>query len=152
MRKISIYFLLAATLFCSSCIHIFFEQPSVTLTRISANPTLQGVNLHLGMDVTNPNSYDLKLETFTFNLVVNGTQSAIGQIESPVLLPGKSTSYVEIPVKADMSLIGICISAIIQGRDLKYKVEGDALVKALLGTKSFHFNREGAFTREMLKR
>jgi LEA14-like dessication related protein len=153
MRKVKIYVLLFALVFsCSSCIQIFFDKPTVTITSISASPTLQGFYLYLGMDVAYPNSYDLKLESLSFNLVVDDIKPALGQIESPVLLPAKASTYVEIPIKTDMGLIGKCISAIIQGKEMKYRIEGDALVKALLGQKSYHFSREGMFTRELLKR
>lgn len=152
MRKFKFYFLFAMVLLCSSCIHIFFEKPTVTLTSISASPSMQGMNLKLGMEVFNPNSYDLKLESLSFNLVVDELKSAIGQIEAPILLPGKTTSYVEVPVQTDMRLVGKCLSAIIQGKEMKYRIEGDALVKALLGEKSYHFSREGLFTKDLLKR
>jgi len=152
MRNYKIYLLFAMVLLCSSCIHIFFEKPTVTLTSISASPSLQGMTLKLGMEVFNPNSYDLKLESLSFNLVVDELKSAIGQIEAPILLPGKTTSYVEVPVQTDMKLIGKCISAIIRGKEMKYRIEGDALVKALLGEKSYHFSRGGLFTKDLLKR
>ena len=153
MKKIKYcYILFAMVILCSSCIHIFFEQPTVTITSISAGPTLQGFYLRLGMDVANPNSYDLKLESFSFNLVIDDMKSAAGQIENPILLPAKAGTYVEIPVKTDMKLIGKYISAIIQGKEMKYRIEGDALVKALLGEKNYHFSREGLITKELLKR
>jgi len=151
MKKIkNFYILFAAVILCSSCIHIFFEKPTVTITSISASPALQGVYLRLGMDVANPNSYDLKLESFSFNIVIDDMKPATGQIESPILLPGKAGTYVEIPVKTDMKLIGKVISGIIQGKEMKYRIEGDALVKALLGERNYHFSREGLFTKELL--
>lgn len=152
MRKLRILILFFLVFVCSSCIHIFFEKPTVTITSISASPALQGLYLNLGMDVSNPNSYDLKLESLSFNLVVDDIKSAMGRIDAPVLLPGKASTYVEIPIKTDMRLIGKCISAVIQGKEMKYRIEGDALVKALLGEKNYHFSREGVFTKELLKR
>lgn len=143
---------LLLVLACSSCIHLFFEQPTLTLRKINAAPSLQGLNLNFGMDVNNPNGYDLKLEKLSFSLTVNGNPSGTGGIDSPVLLPARSTSYVEIPLRTDMKALGNLISAIIQGKELRYRVEGDALVKALLGEKNFHFDKEGMLTKEMLKR
>lgn len=152
MRYLRILILFFFVFVCSSCIHIFFEKPTVTITSISASPALHGFYLNLGMDVANPNSYDLKLESLSFNLVVDDIKAAIGRIDAPVLLPGKDSAYVEIPIKTDMKLIGKCISAVIQGKEMKYRIEGDALVKALLGEKNYHFSREGVFTKELLKR
>lgn len=152
MTKVRIYFPLLAALLCSSCIHFFFERPSVTLTSISARPSLQGMDFRFGMEVNNPNGYDLKLEAFTFNLLVNEEGPAGGGIESPVYLPARSVIRVEVPVRTDMKFLGKCVAALVQGRELKYKLEGDALVKAALGEKNFHFSKEGVFTKEFLKK
>lgn len=152
MRRPRILILFFLVVLCSSCIHLFFEKPTVTITSVKASPALQGFYLNMGMNVANPNSYDLKLESLSFNLVVDDIQPAMGRIEAPVLLPGKASTYVEVPIKTDMKLIGKCIAAIIQGKEMKYRIEGDALVKALLGEKAYHFSKEGMFTKELLKR
>jgi LEA14-like dessication related protein len=152
MRAVKFIIAVLLVLACSSCIHLFFEQPTVTLRKINASPSLQGLNLNFGMDVDNPNSYDLKLEKLSFSLTVNDNPSGAGEIDSPILLPARSTAYVEIPVRTDMKALGSVISVIIKGKELRYRVEGDALVKALLGERNFHFNREGVLSREMLKK
>jgi LEA14-like dessication related protein len=152
MRTVKFIIPLLLVFACSSCIHLFFEKPTLTLRKINASPSLQGLNLNFGMDVNNPNGYDLKLEKLSFSLTVNDNPSGAGGIDSPILLPARSTSYVEIPVRTDMKALGNVISAMIQGKELRYRVEGDALVTALLGEKNFHFDREGVLTKEMLKR
>ncbi len=152
MRAVKFIIPVLFVLVCSSCIHLFFEKPVVVIRKINAGPSLQGLNVNFGLDVNNPNGYDLKLEKLSFSFAVNDNQSGTGQVDSPILLPARSVSYIEIPVKMDMKSVGNCISAIIRGKEIRYKVEGDALVKALLGEKNFHFNREGVFTKEMLQR
>lgn len=152
MRAVKFISAFFAALACCSCIHLFFEKPTVTLRSISAAPSLQGLSLTFGMDVNNPNGYDLKLEKLSFNLAVNDIPSGTGGIDSPILLPARSGLYVEIPVRTDMKSLGNSIATIIRGQELKYRVEGDALVTALLGEKNFHFTREGVFTKEMLKK
>lgn len=152
MRAAKFIIVALVVIACSSCIHLFFERPTVALRKVSAAPSLQGLYLNFGMDVNNPNGYDLKLEKLNFNFTINDNPSGSGEIDSPILLPARSTSYVEIPVRTDMKSIGNCIALIIRGQELKYRVEGDALVKALLGEKNFHFNREGVFTKDMLKK
>lgn len=150
--KLSRHLLIAASLMLlCSCIHIFFEKPSVTLKSLSATPSLKGIEIRFGLEVNNPNRYDLSLESLSFNLIVDEESSGSGLIESPVLLPARTTVNVEIPVMADMKLLGKCLSVIVRGKELQYRVEGDALVKAALGEKNFHFSRQGVFTRDMLK-
>lgn len=155
MRAVKILIPVLFVFVCCSCIHLFFEKPTVALRKVNAVPSLQGLNLNFGLDVNNPNGYDLKLEQLNFNLLINENPSGTGQIDTPIFLPARSSSYVEIAVVADMKSVGYCISEILKGlkgKELRYRVEGDALVKALLGEKNFHFNREGVLTREMLKR
>ena len=151
MKTARLISVIIVMMLCSSCIHFLFEKPTVVLKSIKARPTLQGMEIRFGVEVTNPNGYDLKLESLNFNFQVNEEGSGSARIESPILLPAKSAVDMEVPLITDMKILGKVVSALIRGTELKYRIEGDALVKAVLGEKNFHFLKEGLLSKQLLK-
>jgi len=151
MKTARLISVIIVMMLCSSCIHFLFEKPTVVLKSIKARPTLQGMEIRFGVEVTNPNGYDLKLESLNFNFQVNEEGSGSARIESPILLPAKSAVDMEVPLITDMKILGKVVSALIRGRELKYRIEGDALVKAALGEKNFHFLKEGLLSKQLLE-
>jgi hypothetical protein len=57
----------------------------------------------------------------------------------------------EVPLITDMKILGKVVSSLVRGKELKYRIEGDALVKAALGEKNFHFLKEGLLSKQLLK-
>ena len=130
---------------CSSCIHFLFEKPTVVLKSIKARPTLQGMEIRFGVEVTNPNGYDLKLESLNFNFQVNDEGSGNARIESPILLPANSAVDMEVPLITDMKILGKVVSSLIRGTKLNTGLKGTRWSRRRSGKRAFISSRRACF-------
>ncbi len=144
--KILKYSVLLSSIAIVSCINFMFETPSVSITSIKGNQSLQGMKLDFGLEVYNPNRYNLKLKNFNYRIFMDGEEIAKGQVGHEILLPGKMSSHVEIPLQTDMKFLGKHFSSLIRGKELRYKIEGSAVLAAFLGERKFDFDKEGNFS------
>ena len=132
------------SIFLMSCLSWTIEKPSFVLSRIILSPqSSTEMNLLLGLEVQNPNRFDLTLKSFVYTLYLKNEEIGNGHLERGILLPSSSTTQVEIPVVAKFKDLGGILKAIFTGDDLPYKIEGKADVGTALGTLNFPFSKEG---------
>jgi len=141
-------FLLALSICLVSCLSWIMEKPSFVLREIILSPSsLTEVNLLLGLDVQNPNRFDLTLKSFEYVVFLNNEEIGTGRLEKEILVPSSSTTQVQVPVAAKFKDLGGSLKAIITGHDLPYKIEGKASVKTAFGSRDFPFSKDGLIKR-----
>jgi LEA14-like dessication related protein len=142
-----ILFLFILPLFLVSCLGWILEKPSFVLREITLSPrSLIEMNLLLGLDVQNPNRFDLTLKSFEYTLYLNNEEIGKGRLEKEILIPSSSIAGVEAPVAASFKNLGGSLMSIIAGftgKDVSYKIEGKAEVKTFFGSFNFPFSKEG---------
>jgi LEA14-like dessication related protein len=148
MKHRGLLFLLALSICLVSCLSWIMEKPSFVLREIILSPSsLTEVNLLLGLDVQNPNRFDLTLKSFEYVVFLNNEEIGTGCLEKEILVPSSSTTQVQVPVAAKFKDLGGSLRAIITGNDLPYKIEGKASVKTTFGSRDFPFSKDGLIKR-----
>jgi LEA14-like dessication related protein len=144
MKKQNLIILFALSVLLVSCLSWVMEEPSIVLREINLRPrSLTEINLLLGLDVQNPNRFDLTLKTFEYTVYLNNEKIGNGRLEKELLIPASSTTRVQAPVVAEFKDWGKSLKTIINGDNLPYKIEGKAVIKTAFGCQNFPFSKEG---------
>lgn len=120
------------------------EKPFFVLRGVILSPrSATEMNLLLGLEVQNPNRFDLTLKSFEYTLYLKNEEIGNGHLEKELLIHSLSTTQVQIPVAAKLKDLGGILKAIFTGDELPYKIEGKADVGMAFGTLNFPFSKEG---------
>jgi len=120
------------------------EKPSFVLREITIRPrSFTEMNLLLGVDVQNPNRFDITLKSFEYIIYLNNKKIGKGCLEKELLIPSLSTIRVQMPVLTKFKDWGGNLKSIIIGDELPYKIEGKTDIKTAFGLFKFPFSKEG---------
>jgi LEA14-like dessication related protein len=127
-----------------SCASWFYEKPTFTLKEVMVKRISFGeINFLFGIEVQNPNSFDLKLRGFEYRAYIEDQEVGSGRLENEVLIAQKSSTLVQVPLQSDLKRIGNSLGLFLLGKDLRYKIEGAAVIKTRLGTSTIPFSKTG---------
>jgi LEA14-like dessication related protein len=144
VANLGILFLLTFSICLVSCLTWIMEKPSFVLREIILSPSsLTEANLLIGLDVQNPNRFDLTLKSFEYVLFLDNKEIGTGRLEKEILIPSSSTTQVQVSVVAKFKDLGGSLKTIIAGHDLPYKIEGKASVETTFGSRYFPFSKDG---------
>lgn len=144
MRTCKAIPLLALILFLPSCLIWFIEKPTFNLKEVAITRfSLLGVQFLFGVEVQNPNTFDLKLRALDYTVYFNDQEVGKGRMDQEVLIAKSAATLVQVPLQADFKNLGNPLKEIRAGRDLRYKIEGAAIVKAALGSATIPFSKSG---------
>jgi LEA14-like dessication related protein len=139
-----ILFLLTLSICLVSCLNWIMEEPSFVLREIILRPSsLTEGNLLIGLDVQNPNRFDLTLKSFEYVLFLDNKEIGTGHLEKEILVPSLSTTQVQVSVAAKFKDLGGSLKTIIAGHDLPYKIEGKASIETTFGSRDFPLSKDG---------
>jgi len=127
-----------------SCLGWFLEKPTFVLKEIAVTRlSPQEVHFQFGIEVQNPNRFDLKVRSLEYVAVLNDREVGQGRIQTEVTIPQFSSNLVQVPLQADLKKLGPIFAALLTGQPLKYHVTGSAVVKAGMGTATLPFSKSG---------
>ena len=139
-----ILFLCAFSIFLMSCLSWIMEKPSFVLRGVILSPrSFTEMNLLIGLDVQNPNRFDLTLKSFEYTVYLNNEAIGNGRLEKELLIPSSSTTRGQVSVMAKFKDLSGSLKFVLTGDDLPYKIEGNANVSSVLGNYNFHYSKEG---------
>jgi LEA14-like dessication related protein len=142
--RCKILFLCAFSLFLVSCVSWILEKPSFVLRGVSISlRSFTEMNLLIGLDVQNPNRFDLTLKSFECTLYLKNEEIGKGRLKNEILIPSSSTTQIQVPIDAKFKDVGGSLKAILTGGDPPYKIEGKADVRTAFGSLNFPFSKEG---------
>jgi len=101
------------------------------------------MNLLLGIEVQNPNRFDLTLKSFEYTVYLNNEEIGNGRLEKELLIPSSSITRIQAPVVAKFKDLGGSLKTIITSDDLPYKIEGKTDIKTAFGCLTFPCSKEG---------
>ena len=140
---LGILFLLVISMCLVSCLSWIMEEPSFVLRQIILRPTsLSEGNLVIGLDVQNPNRFDLTLKSFEYVLFLDDKEIGSGHLEKEILIPSLSTTQVQVSVAAKFKDLGGSLKKIVAGHDLPYKIEGTASIGTTFGSRNFSLSKD----------
>ena len=144
MATLGILFLFTISICLVSCLNRIIEEPSFVLREIIlSTSSLTEANLLIGLDVQNPNRFDLTLKSFEYVLFLDNKEIGTGRLEKEILIPSSSTTQVQVSVVAKFKDLGGSLKTIIAGHDLPYKIEGKASIATTFGSRDFSLSRDG---------
>lgn len=142
--RTGLLFLIVLFVVFASCLNRVVEKPTFILREVTISPrSLLEMNLLIGLDVQNPNRFDLTIKSFEYRVYLNNEEIGSGRLESEVLVPASSTTAVQAPVAANFKNLGGSLKALVMESDLPYKIEGRAEIEAIFGSLTFPFSKEG---------
>ncbi len=134
-RTLSTALLLALTT-ASGCgmAAVAFHNPTVELKGVEMRGIgLQSGQLDVVLDVYNPNRSDFGLRNVTYTVFADSIQVATGELTERVLLPGKKTTTVKLPVTFGIRELNKASGALAQRGSVEYTVEGTFSMATSLG-------------------
>jgi len=144
MKRLIVFLFIAAFSFLPSCMSWFLEQPTFALKEVAITRlSLTDINFRFGIEVQNPNSFDLDLRALEYTVYFNDRQVGQGRLDKEVRVAKTSATLVQVPLQTDFKSLGDPLGLILGGQDLRYKIEGAAIVKASLGTATIPFSKSG---------
>jgi LEA14-like dessication related protein len=140
-KKILIFVLL---FFLPACPSWFFEKPTFSLKEVAVTSiSLKEINFLFGIEVENPNPFDLKLRGLEYKAYLADQEVGNGRLEKEVLIAKSSSTLVQIPLQTDLKSLSNPLGLFLSGKDLRYKIEGAAVITARLGTTTLPFSKSG---------
>jgi LEA14-like dessication related protein len=144
MKRIPVVLVFAALLFSPSCMSWFFEQPTFALKEVAITRlSLTDVHFRFGIEAQNPNSFDLDLKGLEYRVFFNDREVGRGRLDQEVRIAKNSATLVQVPLQTAFKSLGDPLGLVLGGQDLKYRIEGSALVKATLGSATIPFSKSG---------
>ncbi len=135
---------LLALLLLPSCMQWFMEKPTITLREVSVTRiSLTEIHFLFGIEVQNPNSFNLNLKSLEYAVHFNEKEVARGRLEKEIQLAKSSSTLVQIPLQTDFKSLGDPVVFILAGKDLAYRIEGAAVLSASLGSATIPFSKTG---------
>ena len=139
--------ILLCALLLAGCAGLFFEEPVITLKEIHVQQlSLTDASLVFVAEIQNPNGYELRLKSLDYTVHLNNRETGGGSLQKEISVPASSSAPVEIPVTARFGSLGGVAKMYLSGRELPYRIEGKALVKAGLFDRTFPFSRTGVIS------
>jgi len=141
--------ILLCVLLITGCAGLFFEEPTIILKEIHVRQiSLTDASIVFVAEIQNPNSYDLRLKSLDYTVLLSGQEAGDGSLQKEIPVPASASATVEIPVSARFGGLGGIARTYISGQELPYRLEGKALVKAGLFDRTFPFSRTGTLSRK----
>lgn len=139
-----IFLLLTLSISLVSCLTWIMEKPTFVIREIILSPSsFKEANLLIGLDVQNPNRFDLTLTSFEYILFLDDEEIGTGRMEKEILVPSSSTTPVQVSIVAKFKDLSGSLKTIISGQGLPYKIKGKASVKTAFDSRDFPFSKEG---------
>ncbi|MBU1207614.1 MAG: LEA type 2 family protein [Pseudomonadota bacterium] len=128
----------------SSCLSLFLEKPTFTLKEIEIKRiSFQEIDFLFGIEVQNPNQFDLKLRALEYTVYLSGQEVGKGRLEKEIKIVKAASTLVPVPLQTNLRSLGNPLALILAGKDLQYKIEGAAIIKASMGSTTIPFSKSG---------
>ena len=142
MKRSALLICLAALLLLPSCMSWFLKQPTFALKEVSITRiSLAEIHLLFGIEVQNPNSFGMNLLSLEYTVYLNDREAGKGRVDKEVQIAKASSTLVQVPLQADLKNLGDPIRLLFGGQNLRYKIEGAAVIKASVGTATYPFSK-----------
>ena len=120
---------------CATLARQAFTNPVVSVKDVRVKGIgLQGGSLDLILDVYNPNEYRLDASRISYQVWVDSSQIATGDIEKLVTLTDKGNSEVVVPVNFTFAAVQKALVHYAQRGSVNYRVTGVFTMKTPFGS------------------
>jgi len=126
---------------CAACTN--FERPTVEITGVSiGDASLSGVDVHVHLDMYNPNTRELPIRTIDFDLKVGDSDPVPGHGELTENLPPEASTPVTVTIRVSPR------AALSVGREIAagrtdYHIDGHVVASSWIGDVEVPFEKSG---------
>ncbi len=122
------------------------EPPKVTLKSVRIDGlSLDGIELVLNMDVSNPNGFGARVGRLKYSVDVDGTEMATGHMADEVFVPAGESAEVAVPFTVTWEGIGKGVDRYLDGAEHRWKLSGSVRVSNGALSNTFRFSEDGEF-------
>lgn len=123
------------------------EAPRVKFQSLAVGlPTGRGLPLECTLLVENPNSQDLNVLGYDYELFLEGRSVARGESRGAVSLPARGQTLVAVPILVNLQVLPRFLPAVLQEQKLNYRISGGVRLASLLGGFRVPFSFQGKMT------
>jgi len=120
------------------------KSPSVTVAGARPiNLSLTSQTIGLTLRVANPNSFDLPMQSITFNARFAGEKFAQGNSVNRVTIPANGEALLEVEVKAGLGQLASQLKSMFDTEQVELNYDVVGVVKLANWPKAIPFNVEG---------
>ena len=120
------------------------EAPKVKFQSLAVGlPTGHGLPLECTLLVENPNSRDLRVLGYDYELQLEGRRVIQGQSREAVTLPARGQTLVTVPILLKLRALPILLPAVLRREPINYQISGGVRLASLLGGFRVPFHAAG---------
>lgn len=129
---------------CSSLPSIKPQSPSIAVTDVRpVSLSLSSQTIGLSLRVTNPNSFDLPMQSLTFIANFAGQQFAKGHSVHNVIVPANGEALLDVEVEAGLVKLANQLKEMLDSNNAELNYDVAGVVKLANWPKAIPFNVEG---------
>ena len=137
--------LLTLSLLLTGC-SLFIHDPEVTVREVNlTNLDSGGVTIEFQLAVRNPNSYDVKLRGYSYDLNVSAIPVAEGGAREPLNFPGNTVTDVRIPVRIGYDSLAELLKRRPDPDNVPYRLSAGFDLETPFSTVSVPVEKNGTF-------
>ena len=137
---------LALAIAGSRCATVF-EKPELRFRGLRLNSIgLGGAAVDVVVDVYNPNSFELGVDHFSYDLTVENVHFGEGETDAPISVEGHGTANVRLPLHVNWSRLGDVGRGALQTGSVNYGVSGELTVATGFGRRRIPYSKAGRFS------
>ncbi|HEY3308618.1 MAG TPA: LEA type 2 family protein [Desulfuromonadaceae bacterium] len=145
IRRIAYCLLPALLVLVTGCSH-FIQEPKVTLKQSSIiNLDTAGADLEFYLGITNPNSFDLSVLSYTYDLRVMTLNLANSGLQETLSIPSESETDMRLPVRIRYSDLFEIIKRHPDPEKIPYQLNARLHVRTTFGDKIIPIEKNSTF-------
>jgi LEA14-like dessication related protein len=124
-----------------------FEKPELRFRGLRVNSIgLGGAAVDVVVDVYNPNSFELGVDHFSYDLTVDNVHFGEGETDAPISVDGHGTASIRLPLHVNWSRLGDVGRGALQTGSVNYGVSGELTVATGFGRRRIPYSKAGRFS------
>ncbi len=127
------------------------QPPTLTPKKASVTSvSLSGIDLNLDLDATNPNGFDVAVQSIDASVTLDGNPMGTTKVSEAIDLPSKATTPVTVPLSIPWSNMGPLAGLATSGKDVTYEVQGTAAIGSAKLNVTVPFAAKGTIPHDQL--
>lgn len=142
MRCLLMFFVITLLSGCS-----LINKPDVNFQHIIlTSADRSGVDLEVALQVTNPNSFDLRLQSYSYNLQIAELPFSSGGNQTTITFPSRETTVVRLPLHVHYAHLIELLKRQPDKAGIPYSISASLNIESPLGNRTIPVHHQGTFS------
>jgi LEA14-like dessication related protein len=102
--------------------------------------TLKGFDAEIGLQITNPNWFTVRISGLDYHAYISGEEIASGQASDDIAIPSGSATVVTLPLKVSYGSLGGKLAQILFNGNIEYRLKGSAVFHTWFASRTVPFD------------